>query len=192
MSSSHVYAFRILSALLAVYTLALSAFARRASVRLLSSTASCSLRTRVSSFFCFFSSAFCAFVNGTASDVLDLFPNGQPMLPAAAAASSRRGRRRERRLRGRRGGRRRWRVQTHRGGGRREIGDVEEDVRDRSRRRVRLGKVVDVGIEPARHAARSDHLAFDGRGRRRRRLWPVHLREPMRAFGRYWVEGQAV
>jgi|SRR6266702_528165 len=78
-SSSHVYGFRILSELLAVYKLALSAFARRASVRLLSSTASCSLRALDSSFFRFFSSALCAFVNGTASDVFDLFPNGQPI-----------------------------------------------------------------------------------------------------------------
>jgi len=73
-----------LSALLDVYKLASSAFARRASVRLLSSTASCSLRARDSSFFRFFSSAFSAFIvvvvdgGGGLSDVLDLFPNGQP------------------------------------------------------------------------------------------------------------------
>lgn len=78
MSSSHAFVF---PALLVVYRLALSAFARRASVRRLSSTASCSLRTRASSFFRFFSSALCAFVGGAASDVFDLFPNGQPMPP---------------------------------------------------------------------------------------------------------------
>jgi hypothetical protein len=82
MSSSHGCDF---PALFVVYKLALSAFARRASVRLLSSTASCSLRTRASSFFRFFSSAFCAFVNGGASsEVLDLFPNGQPIPPLPA------------------------------------------------------------------------------------------------------------
>ena len=82
MSSSHACDF---PALFVVYKLALSAFARRTSVRLLSSTASCSLRNRASSFFRFFSSAFCAFVNGGASsDVFDLFPNGQPIPPAPA------------------------------------------------------------------------------------------------------------
>jgi len=86
MSSSQVCD---LPALFVVYKLALSAFARRASVRLLSSTASCSLRIRASSFFRFFSSAFSAFVDtfsafvnsGVLSDVLDLFPNGQPIPP---------------------------------------------------------------------------------------------------------------
>lgn len=78
-SSSHV---RFFSALLAVYALTLSAFARWASVRLLSSTASRSLRARASSFFRFFSSAFCAFEGGAAIIVFDLLANGQLETPS--------------------------------------------------------------------------------------------------------------
>jgi len=79
MSSSHV----CFSALLAVYMLALSALARWASVRLLSSTASRSMRARASSFLCLFSCAFCALVSGATIVVLDLFEfaNGQLMTP---------------------------------------------------------------------------------------------------------------
>lgn len=77
--SSHV---RFFSALLAVYALALSAFARWTSVRLLSSTASRSLRARASSFLRLFSCAFCAFVGGAAIIVVfDLLANGQPTTP---------------------------------------------------------------------------------------------------------------
>lgn len=78
-SSSHV---RFFSALLTVYALTLSAFARWASVRLLSSSASRSLRARASSFFRFFSSAFCAFVGGAAIIVFDLLANGQLVTPS--------------------------------------------------------------------------------------------------------------
>ena len=79
MSSSHV----CFSALLAVYALALSALARWASVRLLSSSASRSLRMRASSFFRLFSCAFCVLVSGATIVVPDLFEfaNGQLMTP---------------------------------------------------------------------------------------------------------------
>lgn len=79
------------SALFDVYALALSALARWASVRLLSSRARRSLRARASSFFRFFSCAFCALVGGGATIVvfdlllilllLLLFANGQLMMP---------------------------------------------------------------------------------------------------------------